>query len=152
MLSRGFEIISNNLERSGLFIPKDKKSFIQDNESLNKNYYKIGQTKNIDKRLKGLSNTSLPTPFNPFCCSGNVLAGTKGIHRQGDIRFAHINISTGIPEVIENPKAYGGGILPWLKAGSLTVFANSKQVGRVGDSVVCSSTIVTGDPTVLVGD
>jgi len=30
------KVISNNLERSGLFIPKDKKSFIQDNESLNK--------------------------------------------------------------------------------------------------------------------
>ena len=29
-------VISNNLERSGLFIPKDKNTFIQDNESLNK--------------------------------------------------------------------------------------------------------------------
>ena len=29
------EIISNNLESSGLFLQKDKKSFIQDNESLN---------------------------------------------------------------------------------------------------------------------
>ena len=94
----------------------------------------------------------LPTPFNPFCCSGNVIVGTKGVHRQGDIRFAHINVSTGIPEIIDNPKAYGGGVFPWLKSGSLTAFANGKQIGRVGDSVVCSSTIVTGDPTVLVGD
>ena len=30
------DVIANNLEGSGLFIPKDKKSFIQDNESLNK--------------------------------------------------------------------------------------------------------------------
>ena len=29
-------VIANNLERSGLFIPLDKKAFIQDNESLNK--------------------------------------------------------------------------------------------------------------------
>ena len=94
----------------------------------------------------------LPTPLNPFCCSGNVFVGTKGVHRQGDIRFAHINFVTGVPELIENSKANAGGPLPWLKSGSLTAFANGKQIGRIGDPIICGSTVATGDPTVLVGD
>ena len=96
---------------------------------------------------------SLPTPHNPFCCSGNVMIGTKGVHRQGDVRFIHINIKYPFtPELIDNPKAYAGGILPWLRSGSLTTWANSKQIGRVGDPVICGSIIATGDPTVLAGD
>lgn len=95
----------------------------------------------------------LPIPFNPFCCSGNVMAGTKGVHRQGDVRFSHIKlVAPYTPEIVDNPLAYGGGKLPWLKSGSLTVFANNKQVGRIGDPVICGSTIATGDPTILVGD
>ena len=95
----------------------------------------------------------LPAPYNPFCCSGNVIVGTKGVHRQGDVRFFHIKlVAPYTPELIDNPGAYAGGVLPWLKSGSFSVFANSKQIGRVGDPVVCGSVVATGDPTVLVGD
>ena len=94
----------------------------------------------------------LPIPNNIYSGSGNVKAGKRGVHRQGDVRALHVNISTGVPEIVENPKCYGGGILPWLRSGSFTVFTNSKQTGRVGDPVICGSVIFTGDETVLIGD
>ena len=92
---------------------------------------------------------SIPAPHNTFVCSGNVFAGTKGVHRQGDIRIPHVNPTTVTPEP---PVAYAGGVAPWLAKGSTTSYANSRQIGRIGDPVVCTSVIKTGNVSVIIGD
>jgi hypothetical protein len=78
------------------------------------------------------------------------MAGSRGVHRQGDIRAWHL--SATIPPTPEPPVAYAGGKLPWLMGGSKTSYANSRQIGRIGDPVICGSTILTGNPSVIVGD
>jgi|ETNmetMinimDraft_30_1059905.scaffolds.fasta_scaffold171846_2 hypothetical protein len=97
---------------------------------------------------------SLPSPNNIYACSGNVFAGSRGVHRQGDIRPIHITLTN--PPTPELPSLYGGRTtfpqLPWLAKGSTTSYANSKQIGRVGDPIICGSTILTGNKSVIIGD
>ena len=93
-------------------------------------------------------NTS--THARPFACSGNVMAGKKGVHRQGDVRAIHISVS--IPPTPEPLGMYAGGKFPWLSGGSKTVRANGKPIGRIGDEIICGSTVATGNLTVFVGD
>jgi uncharacterized Zn-binding protein involved in type VI secretion len=38
-----------------------------------------------------------------------------------------------------------------LASGSATVFANIKQVGRIGDAVACGSTVASGSGNVFAG-
>ena len=63
-------IISNNLERSGLFIPKDKKSFIQDNESLNKKPrfedWKLIKTQHLVSGTINIKNETIEVGFRLY--------------------------------------------------------------------------------------
>ena len=93
-------------------------------------------------------NTS--TLQRPFACSGNVMAGSRGVHRKGDVRAFHVSAS--IPPTVEPLGMYAGAKFPWLSGGSTSSFANSKPIGRIGDKVICGSTILTGNLTVIVGD
>jgi len=38
-----------------------------------------------------------------------------------------------------------------LASGSSSVFANGKQLGRIGDPVACGSSVATGSPNVFAG-
>lgn len=86
--------------------------------------------------------------------SANVFAGKRPVHRKGDIRLLHISVSPPFPpEITVNPAAYvTPGTLPWLKDGSKSVMVNSTPCGRVGDSVICGSIVITGMISVQVGD
>ena len=66
----------------------------------------------------------------------------------------HISVSPPFPpEITVNPAAYvTPGTLPWLKDGSKSVMVNSTPCGRVGDSVICGSIVITGMISVQVGD
>jgi uncharacterized Zn-binding protein involved in type VI secretion len=72
--------------------------------------------------------------------SGNVFVNGIPIHRQGDGWAAHTCPS--IPETHASA----------LGAGSSTVFANGKQVGRVGDPVACGGVVASGSENVFAGD
>ena len=90
---------------------------------------------------------------SPFACSGNVFAGTRGVHRANDVRIPHVSsVPPFPPEVSINPSCYSGSTFPWLREGSKSVLANGKGIGRIGDPVICGSTILTGDISVLIGD
>lgn len=71
--------------------------------------------------------------------SPDVYADGVPVHRQGDGWAAHTCPS--IPETHASA----------LAAGSATVHANGKQLGRVGDPVACGSTVATGSGTVFAG-
>jgi len=58
-------------------------------------------------------------------------------HRQGDAWAVHC---CGIP-------CHGGA----LAAGSSTVYANGRQLGRIGDPVDCGSSVATGSADVFAG-
>ena len=64
------EVISSNLERSGLFIPKDKKSFIQDSESLNKKPrfedWKLIQAQHLVAGLIDIENELIKIEFRLY--------------------------------------------------------------------------------------
>lgn len=70
--------------------------------------------------------------------SGNVFANGIAVHRQGDSWAAH-----GCPSCAP----HGGN----LSSGSGTVFANGKQLGRIGDPVDCGSSVADGSSTVFAG-
>ena len=72
------------------------------------------------------------------------------MHREGDVRAFHISAS--VPPTAEPLGMYAGGKFPWLKSGSKSAKANGKGIGRIGDKVICGSTIFTGNITVIVGD
>lgn len=71
--------------------------------------------------------------------SPNVYANGIAVHRQGDAWAAHTCPS--IPETHASA----------LAAGSSTVYANGKQVGRIGDPVACGSVVASGSGDVFAG-
>lgn len=70
--------------------------------------------------------------------SGDVFAEGLAVHRQGDGWATHC---------APGPICHGGS----LATGSGTVFANGKQLGRVGDPVDCGSSVASGASTVFAG-
>ena len=73
--------------------------------------------------------------------STDVFVNSKGAHRKGDGWHVHI-----CPPKIYAPH---GSV---LAAGSATVFANSKPIGRKTDPVACGSTVRQGSGNVFAGD
>lgn len=71
--------------------------------------------------------------------SPNVYANGIAVHRQGDAWAAHTCPS--IPETHASA----------LAAGSSTVYANGKQIGRIGDLVACGSSVAAGSGDVFAG-
>lgn len=70
--------------------------------------------------------------------SGNVFVNNIPAHRESDSWSAHC---------CPGPVCHGGS----LASGSSTVFANSLQLGRIGDPVDCGSTVAQGSPNVFAG-
>ena len=71
--------------------------------------------------------------------SPNVFVNGIAVHRQGDAWAAHTCPS--IPETHASN----------LAAGSATVFANGKQLARIGDPVACGSAVAQGSGNVFAG-
>lgn len=78
-------------------------------------------------------------PRGSSSASPNVYANGIAAHRQGDAWAPHT--CPAIPET--HPST--------LAAGSSTVFANGKQMGRIGDPVACGSTVAAGSGNVFAG-
>lgn len=70
--------------------------------------------------------------------SGNVFVNGIPVHRKGDSWASHCN---------SRPSCHGGT----LASGSSTVFANGKDIGRIGDPVDCGSSVATGSSNVFAG-
>lgn len=70
--------------------------------------------------------------------SPNVFANGIAVHRKGDSWAVHCN---------PVPSCHGSE----LASGSSTVFANSKDLGRIGDPVACGSSVATGSSNVFAG-
>jgi len=70
--------------------------------------------------------------------SGDVFAEGLGVQRVGDAWAVHCN---------PVPVCHGGS----LGAGSATVFANGKPLGRVGDPIDCGSSVASGASSVFAG-
>ena len=80
--------------------------------------------------------------FPPRASTGgspNVFVNGIAVHRQGDSWAAH-----GSP----SPSAPHGSS---LAAGSGTVRANGKAIGRIGDPVACGSAVASGSGNVNAG-
>ncbi len=97
------------------------------------------------------------TPLNPYSASGNVKVGCRhknvGVHRQFDVRIPHISLSTPFPpELFTNAGAYNGGLMPYTKNGSKTVKVNGVECARVGSPVICTSKILSGLKSVMIGE
>lgn len=71
--------------------------------------------------------------------SPNVLCNGLPVHRAGDAWGAHT-----CPDIPETHASV-------LAAGSASVYANGKQVGRIGDPVACGSSVATGSADVFAG-
>ena len=71
--------------------------------------------------------------------SPNVYVNSRAAHRQGDAWAAHT-----CPDLPETHASV-------LAAGSATVFANGKQLGRIGDPVACGSSVAEGSGNVFAG-
>jgi uncharacterized Zn-binding protein involved in type VI secretion len=71
--------------------------------------------------------------------SPDVHANAIPMHRVGDGWAAHT--CPAIPETHASQ----------LAAGSSTVFANGKRLGRIGDPVACGSAVATGSSNVFAG-
>jgi len=69
--------------------------------------------------------------------SSDVFCNGIPVHRQGDSWNVHC---CGIP-------CHGGN----LASGSSTVFANNKDLGRIGDPVSCGSAAANGSGNVFAG-
>ena len=78
-----------------------------------------------------------PRPNNT--ASPNVYANGIPVHREADGWAAHT-----CPDIPETHASV-------LAAGSPTVYANGRQVGRIGDPVACGSLIATGSGNVFAG-
>lgn len=78
-----------------------------------------------------------PRPSNG--ASPDVYANGIAVHRQGDCWAPHTCPS--IPETHASV----------LASGSSTVYANGKQLGRIGDPVACGSTVAAGSGDVFAG-
>lgn len=70
--------------------------------------------------------------------SPNVFVNNIAVHRQGDAWSLHCCPDNGCHTST-------------LQAGSSTVYINNKQCGRIGDPVVCGSTVAQGSSTVFAG-
>lgn len=70
--------------------------------------------------------------------SGDVYANGISVHREGDGWAVHCDPSNN---------CHGGA----LASGSATVFANGKELGRVGDPVNCGSNVASGSGDVFAG-
>lgn len=77
-------------------------------------------------------------PRNSTSGSGDVFVNGIPAHRQGDGWSVHCN---------PTPSCHGSS----LAAGSGTVYANGKQLGRVGDPVACGSSVASGSSNVYAG-
>lgn len=87
--------------------------------------------------------TSHGTPLGPGPGSPNVLIGGKPAWRVVDLHVCPLTTPAGTPHT-------GGTVV----LGSSTVLINGIPAVRLGDSIVESgppNTIVTGEPTVLIG-
>ncbi len=71
--------------------------------------------------------------------SGNVICNNKGVHRATDGWKPHT-----CPSI---PETHGSE----LASGSSTVYANSLQVGRIGDPVACGSAVAKGSGNTFAG-
>lgn len=71
--------------------------------------------------------------------SPNVFVNGLKVHRQGDAWAAHT-----CPTIPETHASV-------LAAGSATVFANGKQLARIGDPVACGSSVAQGSANVFAG-
>lgn len=71
--------------------------------------------------------------------SPDVFVNGIAAHRQGDAWAAHT--CPAIPETHASV----------LAAGSATVFANGKQLARIGDPVACGSNVAAGSANVFAG-
>ena len=71
--------------------------------------------------------------------SESVFADGIAVHRQGDAWAAHT--CPAIPDTHASVLASGSG----------TVFANGRQLGRIGDPVACGSAVAQGSATVFAG-
>ncbi|ERI52123.1 hypothetical protein N878_01220 [Pseudomonas sp. EGD-AK9] len=71
--------------------------------------------------------------------SPNVFVNGLNVHRQGDAWAAHT-----CPTIPETHASV-------LAAGSATVFANGKQLARIGDPVACGSSVAQGSANVFAG-
>lgn len=76
--------------------------------------------------------------------SGDVLVNNIGVVRQGDLNEAH---SYGPPYVKGNPTCGALHQVP-LSSFSPTVFANNKNIGRIGDAYG-GETIISGSANVF---
>lgn len=70
--------------------------------------------------------------------SGNVYANGISVHRAGDGWAVHCNAV---------PVCHGSS----LASGSGSVYANDKQLGRIGDPVACGSSVASGSGNVYAG-
>lgn len=70
--------------------------------------------------------------------SPNVFVNDIPAHRQNDSWAVHCN---------SLPSCHGGN----LASGSSTVYANGRQLGRIGDPVNCGSRVATGSGNVFAG-
>tara|TARA_R100000152_G_C6773907_1_gene201443 strand:+ start:1499 stop:1825 length:327 start_codon:yes stop_codon:yes gene_type:complete len=77
-------------------------------------------------------------PRNNVGGSGNVLCNSIGVHRQGDGWATHC---------CPGPSCHAGT----LAAGSSSVKANSRQLGRISDPVSCGSAAANGSGNVFAG-
>ena len=69
--------------------------------------------------------------------SGNVFVNGIPVHRQGDRWSVHCC----------DKSCHDGS----LSSGSSSVYANGKQVGRIGDPVSCGSAVAEGSDNVFAG-
>lgn len=77
-----------------------------------------------------------PRPSNS--ASPTVFVNGIAAHRQGDSWAVHCN---------PDPSCHGST----LQSGSSTVFVEGKQLGRIGDSVACGSSVAEGSSDVFAG-
>jgi len=78
-------------------------------------------------------------PRSNSSASSDVFVNGIGAHRQGDAWAPHT--CPAIPETHASV----------LASGSTTVFANGRQLGRIGDPVACGSAVAQGSGTVFAG-
>ena len=78
-----------------------------------------------------------PRPSNG--ASPDVFVNGIAAHRQGDGWAAHT--CPAIPQTHAST----------LGSGSSSVFANGKQIGRIGDPVACGSSVAVGSEDVFAG-
>lgn len=78
-------------------------------------------------------------PRPSVSASPNVFANGIPVHRQADAWASHT-----CPDIPQTHDSI-------LASGSFTVFANSRQLGRIGDPVACGSLVAEGSANVFAG-